>query len=250
MCGVPYHASRSYIARLLKYGKKVAICEQISEPVKGKGLVERQVTEVITPGTAVDEDYLDKGSANYLSALASREGFLSFAYIDLSTGEFRATSFPLEGGGERLGSELERLQSILSRYIPLEEKRKARRYYAEYWNRFGFLFSNPEDLTIISGQVKTISAAGLSFTPDNPAQMKNIRLNMELSECSLRVGDSILSPICILVRTGPVVSLHFKYLPEDEWTILEKYLEKLPLLRLKRKEIEAQEVVRELSPLE
>ncbi|MDR0388854.1 MAG: DNA mismatch repair protein MutS, partial [Spirochaetaceae bacterium] len=133
MCGVPYHACRSYIARLLKYGKKVAVCEQLSEPGKGRGLVERRVTEVITPGTAVDEDYLDKGSANYLSALAARGGHLSFAYIDLSTGEFRATSFPLDDGGERLGSELERLQSreIVVQESLLEENAGVARILAE-----------------------------------------------------------------------------------------------------------------------
>jgi DNA mismatch repair protein MutS len=110
MCGIPYHAARSYIARLLKLGKKIAICEQLSEPARGKGVMERKVVEVITPGTTVDEDYLDKGSANYLAALASTANFLSFAYIDLSSGDFYATSFPFDGGAERLRQELERLQ--------------------------------------------------------------------------------------------------------------------------------------------
>ncbi|MDR1955467.1 MAG: DNA mismatch repair protein MutS [Treponema sp.] len=117
MCGIPYHAARSYIARLLKYGKKIAICEQVSEPVKGKALIDRQVVEVITPGTTVEEDYLDTGSPNYLASLAllgekgeKNETMLSFAYIDLSTGDFHATSFPLEDGAEQLRQELERLQ--------------------------------------------------------------------------------------------------------------------------------------------
>jgi DNA mismatch repair protein MutS len=106
MCGIPYHASRSYIARLLKLGKKVAICEQVSEP--GKGLVERKVVEVITPGTALDDDYLDKGNANYLAALAAGRALLSLACIDISSGDFRATSFPRENSG-RLRQELEGL---------------------------------------------------------------------------------------------------------------------------------------------
>jgi DNA mismatch repair protein MutS len=114
MCGIPYHAARSYIARLLKHGKKIAICEQVSEPVKGQKIIERQVVEVITPGTTVDEDYLDRGSSNYLAALAATTesgGFLSFAYIDLAAGSFYATSFPLENSAERLRQELERLQA-------------------------------------------------------------------------------------------------------------------------------------------
>jgi DNA mismatch repair protein MutS len=110
MCGVPYHAARSYIARLLKLGKKIAICEQLSEPGRGQKLIEREVVEVITPGTTVDEDYLDKGSSNYLACLAACGNSLSFAYIDLSTGDFYASSFPSDGAADRLRQELERLQ--------------------------------------------------------------------------------------------------------------------------------------------
>jgi len=116
MCGIPYHAAHSYIGRLLKYGKKIAICEQISDQAsKGKKVMERRVVEVITPGTTVDEDYLDREQPNYLASLASKGRFCSFAYIDLSTGGFYATSFPIEDSGDtksadRLGQELERLQ--------------------------------------------------------------------------------------------------------------------------------------------
>jgi DNA mismatch repair protein MutS len=133
MCGVPYHAARSYVARLLKLGKKVAICEQLSEPGKGKGLVERDVVEVITPGTALEEDFLDQSSNNYLVALCAGEGAsgalpgtLSLAYLDISTAEFRAFSFSAGDAGaveERLRKELYRLsprelivqQSLLER---------------------------------------------------------------------------------------------------------------------------------------
>jgi len=121
MCGVPYHAAHSYIGRLLKHGKKIAICEQISDQSnKGKKVMERRVVEVITPGTTVDEDYLDREQPNYLASLSAKGRFCSFAYIDLSTGGFYATSFPLEGfadpesadfrSADRLSQELERLQ--------------------------------------------------------------------------------------------------------------------------------------------
>ena len=114
MCGIPYHAAHPYIGRLLRHGKKIAVCEQVSEPaVKGRKVMERRVVEVITPGTTVDEDYLEKGRSNYLAGLSAKGGVCSFAYIDLSTGGFYATSFPLGGGpgsGDRLGLELERLQ--------------------------------------------------------------------------------------------------------------------------------------------
>ncbi len=109
MCGVPYHAARAYIARLLRLGKKVAICEQISLPGPGKGLADRRVVEVITPGTTVDEDYLETSNSNYLAAFAASRGSVSFAYIEPSTGDFRATSFPMERAPDRLRKELERI---------------------------------------------------------------------------------------------------------------------------------------------
>ena len=121
MCGIPYHAARTYIARLLKLGKKIAVCEQLTPPGKGNKVIERDVVEVITPGTIVDEDFLDKGSSNYLSCLAYYNKALSFSYIDLSTGDFFTTSFPKQG--EILRQELERLQikELLIQQSLLEE---------------------------------------------------------------------------------------------------------------------------------
>jgi hypothetical protein len=130
-------------------------------------------------------------------------------------------------------NEIDRLKNILSRYIPVDEKRKSHRYYAEEWNRFGLLISNPGDKAVIWGTVKTISNTGLSFSPAYSAMMKDITLNMELKDCSLRAGDAILSPVCRLVRTGRVVSLEFVSFPGNEKEILENYLESLPMLELK-----------------
>ncbi|MCL1993841.1 MAG: DNA mismatch repair protein MutS [Spirochaetes bacterium] len=111
MCGFPIHAARVYIARLLKLGKKIAICEQVSsQPAKGQKITDREVVEVITPGTTVDEDFLDKDSFNYLAALARAPGgALSFAYIDLSTGDFYASFFDANDSSGQLRAELERL---------------------------------------------------------------------------------------------------------------------------------------------
>jgi hypothetical protein len=130
-------------------------------------------------------------------------------------------------------NEIERLKSILSRYIPVDEKRKSHRYYAEEWNRFGLLISNPGDKAIIWGEVKTISNTGLSFSPARSVMMKDITLDMELEECSLRVGDAILSPVCRLVRTGRIVSLEFVSFPGNEKETFDSYLENLPMLELK-----------------
>jgi len=109
MCGVPYHAAKPYIARLLKLGKKIAVCEQLTPPGKGNKVIERDVVEVITPGTTVDEEYLEKGNSNYFCCLAIYKNKLSFSYIDLSAGDFFSTSFPASEI-ETLRQELERLQ--------------------------------------------------------------------------------------------------------------------------------------------
>lgn len=119
MCGIPYHASRIYIARLLRAGKKIAICEQVSDVVPGE-LTERKITEIITPGTATGEDFLEQGQNNYLAAVSctpketTQDGktdiFIGFAYLDVSTGEFFATSFPRSSFDEQFRKELGRVQ--------------------------------------------------------------------------------------------------------------------------------------------
>ena len=93
MCGIPHHTSKVYIARLLRLGKKIAVAEQIGEIAHGKGLTERKVIEIITPGTATESEYLDGGMNNFLASLFISGNKCGFAYIDVTTGEFRATSF-------------------------------------------------------------------------------------------------------------------------------------------------------------
>src|SRR5579872_2918885 len=87
MAGVPYHSVDSYLAKLVKAGYKVAICEQLSPPNK-KGLVERDVVRIVTPGTLLDEKILGKKENNYIMALDVHEGVLAFSFADVSTGYF------------------------------------------------------------------------------------------------------------------------------------------------------------------
>lgn len=93
MCGIPYHAAKIYIARLLRLGKKIAIAEQIGEIAHGKGLTERKVIETITPGTATESEYLEGSSNNFLASFCLVKDTCAFAFIDVTTGEFKATSF-------------------------------------------------------------------------------------------------------------------------------------------------------------
>ena len=133
-------------------------------------------------------------------------------------------------------AEIGRLQGILGRYLPVEEKRRTNRLYAESWQRFGFAFCRPQDKTLVTGEVKDISIGGLSFLPDNASLMKDISLNAELEECSLRVGDSMLSPVCRIARTGRIVSMEFVSLPKEERDTLTKYIVSLPLQKLRNTE--------------
>ncbi len=108
MCGIPYHASKIYIARLLRAGKKIAICEQVGEIAHGKGLTERKVIEVITPGTATESEYLEGGANNFLAALFVSGGMAGYAYIDVTTADFFATSWPEKDMAEEFAKELSR----------------------------------------------------------------------------------------------------------------------------------------------
>ncbi|HUH04985.1 MAG TPA: DNA mismatch repair protein MutS, partial [Kofleriaceae bacterium] len=93
MCGVPHHAARGYIARLTDLGHKVVLCEQVEDPKQAKGLVKREVVRIITPGVVLDDEVLDPKRGRYLAAVVPgpRAGGFGLAYLDVSTGEFRAT---------------------------------------------------------------------------------------------------------------------------------------------------------------
>jgi DNA mismatch repair protein MutS len=109
MCGVPHHAAEGYIGKLIRKGFKVAICEQMEDARLAKKLVRREVTRVVTPGTAADS-LLGSEENNFLAALAQVGERVGFAALDLSTGEFRATEFSGEGALRRVQEELEQLR--------------------------------------------------------------------------------------------------------------------------------------------
>src|SRR6202044_830389 len=90
MCGIPFHAANGYIARLLKAGRKVAICEQLEEARPGQ-LVKREVTQILSPGTHFDERMLTAEKNNFLAAICTREKAFGLALVDLTTGEFLTT---------------------------------------------------------------------------------------------------------------------------------------------------------------
>ncbi len=116
MCGIPYHAAQSYIPKLLDAGRKVAICEQTKMPEGGKGIAERDVVEVITPGTVIEEHLLKRGKHNFLASLSGANkdgGDLSLALIDVSTGDVVLSS-------HRGNTQFQTLRADLESYAPRE----------------------------------------------------------------------------------------------------------------------------------
>jgi DNA mismatch repair protein MutS len=105
LAGIPYHSLDTYLARLIKKGYKVAICEQTSDPATSKGLVDREVVRVVTPGTVIEESLLEQKANNYLASVVVEDGQAGLAYVDISTGEFATSQFALS----HLPVELDRL---------------------------------------------------------------------------------------------------------------------------------------------
>ena len=110
MCGIPYHAAAGYLERLVKAGVKVAICEQLEDPSEAKGIVKRDVTRIVTPGTILDEVTLDRNQNNFLAGLFREKDCFGLAMLDLSTGEFWIEE----------SDDMESVQANLSRYAPAE----------------------------------------------------------------------------------------------------------------------------------
>jgi DNA mismatch repair protein MutS len=111
MCGVPYHAVDTYIARLVKKGFRVAICDQVEDPRKAKGLVKREVVRVVSPGTLTDANVLDAREPAFLMAVSpvanpGKPPLFGVALLDLSTGEFTAAEYSGTDAAQLLGDEL------------------------------------------------------------------------------------------------------------------------------------------------
>jgi DNA mismatch repair protein MutS len=180
MCGIPYHASHNYISRLLSAGKKIAICEQTKMPENGRGIAQREVVEVITPGTIVEEDILTAKDNNYIGAAAliqmrGGKAVFSFSVLDCSTGDFIGTSFAGEGFLEGLKREMSRFRpreliiqeslmeedSVFSRYMLEREKILLNRYP-------DWLFSLETGRERLAALFGTANLKGFGFDDDDP----------------------------------------------------------------------------------
>ncbi len=169
MCGVPYHAARSYIAKLLRAGKRVAICEQMEDPKQARGLVKREVIRVITPGTILEPEMLEESANNYLAAAFIADEGVGFAFVDVSTGEFQAT----ERNG---GNVLDILSEELLRIGPSEFLFPASRVEPALKARLDkdcpdtavkplddWIFSHPQAVSLITSHYGLHSLGGLGL---------------------------------------------------------------------------------------
>lgn len=109
LAGIPYHSLDVYLSRLVNAGHKVAICEQVEDPKQAKGIVRREITRIVTPGTVIEPALLQEKSNNYLAAILPENGLAGLVLLDLSTGDFMASEVPVE-----------RLRSELARFSPAE----------------------------------------------------------------------------------------------------------------------------------
>jgi len=134
-------------------------------------------------------------------------------------------------------AEISRLKNILSHRAPTEEKRKHRRLHMEPWHRACILALNRREKSLVAGDIENISSGGLAFIPANrapaggspvgTAPMGGASLNDEFGECSLRLGDTILSPVCRLVRAGEKPALEFVSFPENEQKTFDHFIHQL-----------------------
>ncbi|HBM81407.1 MAG TPA: DNA mismatch repair protein MutS [Clostridiaceae bacterium] len=141
MCGIPFHAADSYVKKLVENGHKVAICEQMEDPAKAKGIVKRDIIKIITPGTITDTNMLDENKNNYIICVYVNKENYGISYCDISTGEFHVTQINY-AGEQKLADEIARLNP--SEIIYNSEFSKRQRYIKYINERFNISL-NPYD---------------------------------------------------------------------------------------------------------
>ncbi|MBO4848718.1 MAG: DNA mismatch repair protein MutS [Clostridia bacterium] len=168
MCGVPYHSVNSYINRLIEKGYKVAICEQLEDPALAKGLVERDVIRVITPGTVIEEQMLPENANNYILSLFAANGVFELAYCDVSTGDFYSAELLGDKAQQELMDQLTRIEPreiIANEYLFTKEfitKWISSKYYLEKKEQRFFDIDRAQRTLCEHFKVNTLSGYGLS----------------------------------------------------------------------------------------
>lgn len=166
MCGVPYHSVDGYISRLIQRGYKVAICEQLTDPALSKGLVERGITRIITPGTVIEQSILDERRNNYIASILWQEGRVGLAYADVSTGSFIIGSLDGDDLVAELWDELSRIQptEIIGNdglfLQPILVRRLSSTYYLTNYGNWAFAAQSARERLLRHFQVHSLASFG------------------------------------------------------------------------------------------
>lgn len=167
MCGVPFHSADTYIARLVDKGYKVAICEQVEDPKASKGIVKREVIQIVTPGTVLSQTMLKESENNYLASVFYTDGAVGFAYCDVSTGELYATEITENDHYESLLNELVKIHAkeiIINDTAALDTDHI--KNITEAWfnplNESYFAFEATENAILRQFQIKALLGVGIT----------------------------------------------------------------------------------------
>ena len=173
MCGVPFHAADSYVAKMVEKGYKVAICEQVEDPREAKGIVKREVIQVVTPGTLTQATMLNEDENNYIASLYISNGDFGLTYADISTGELNLTEYHGDDIYQTILNELVKIKAseiivseeFASSFDMNEMKHLTEAYFDVLPNTF---FSENQALPAIKSQFNTIglTGLGLDFRPN------------------------------------------------------------------------------------
>lgn len=172
MCGVPFHSSDTYIARLVEKGYKVAICEQTEDPAKAKGIVHREVIRIVTPGTVISQTMLKETENNYIASVYEQEGSIGFAYCDVSTGEICAAVLPREDSFAALLNELVKVSAseILINEDSGLDREQIQLTIEAYFNELGKDYYTGRAVSdILLRQFKVKALLGLGLEEGSPA---------------------------------------------------------------------------------
>ena len=166
MCGVPHHAAGAYIGKLVASGLKVAVCEQTGDPKSGKGVVQRDVVRLVTPGSVVDEGDVDQGSNLYMAAISEGRGRYGIAHSDLSTGEFRVTEMAsFNAFLDELG-RIDPAEVLVLGDSPLSGRKELAGYRLEVVERHAFNPRRAENLLKEQLQVSSLAGFGCEEMPE------------------------------------------------------------------------------------
>ncbi len=174
MCGVPFHAANNYIDKLVSKGHKVAICEQVEDPSKAKGIVKRDVIRVITPGTLIDTNLLDDKKNNYLISIYISSNGCGLSYVDMSTGELLCTEILGNEMNQKLMDEISKIEPTEMIYFIEKDVHNSnlieniREKFNIYINQCDdWIFEDNYSINQIKDQFSVASISGLGFHPNH-----------------------------------------------------------------------------------